>query len=286
MEGENEFLDKVSQFGNSLNDMDLKREFEELGIDLVIKSAGEAYSYRIYAAKDNEYITYFDTGKLTVKDEVRGWKGISKSSLEEMYEYNKSTLPVEIRLKTYNILEGLKHLMDTGSPIFQEIERRKYNLDKIKELNLTERATLQEDYKNGKLINIIENLGMFSNFYTGGEMNDKYQTKAYEESKNYMILPLSIRTDTQIVITPDNETASGFNGKIVSSRKGYSSSIPLAEIGKLDKEKMRSVVDEIKKFKIDQIRRIKKLRGYEEDRNKNDEKDLKNTNKQRIKITP
>ncbi|MEN1508279.1 hypothetical protein, partial [Pseudomonas aeruginosa] len=116
MDGENEFLDKVSQFGNSLNDMDLKREFEELGIDLVIKSAGEAYSYRIYAAKDNEYITYFDTGKLTVKDEVRGWKGISKSSLEEMYEYNKSTLPVEIRLKTYNILEGLKHLMDTGSP--------------------------------------------------------------------------------------------------------------------------------------------------------------------------
>lgn len=286
MEGESNFLDKVSQFGNSLNDIDFKREFEELGIDLVIKSSGEAYSYRIYAAKDKEYITYFDTEKLTVKDEVRGWKGISKSSLEEMFEYNKSSLPLEVRLKTFNILEGLKHLMDTGSPIFQEIERRKYNLDKIRNFNLEEKEQLQENYREGRLLKVVQNLGMYANFHTGVEMNERYMTKLYEEKKNYMTLPLSIKNNTQLVITPDADTSSGFNGKIVSSRKGYSSSIPLPEIGKLDKDEMRVIVNEIKKFKVDQIKRIKQLRAYEEERSKNESSHPKNKVKSKAKITP
>lgn len=286
MEGESNFLDKVSQFGNSLNDIDFKREFEELGIDLVIKSSGEAYSYRIYAAKDKEYITFFDTDKLTVKDDVRGWKGISKSSLEEMFEYNKSSLPLEVRLKTFNILEGLKHLMDTGSPIFQEIERRKYNLDKIRNFNLEEKEQLQENYRDGRLLKVVQNLGMYANFHTGVEMNERYMTKLYEEKKNYMTLPLSIKNNTQLVITPDADTTSGFNGKIVSSRKGYSSSIPLPEIGKLDKDEMRVVVNEIKKFKVDQIKRIKKLRAYEEERSKNESSHPKNKVKSKAKITP
>ena len=286
MEGESNFLDKVSQFGNSLNDIDFKREFEELGIDLVIKSSGEAYSYRIYAAKDKEYITFFDTDKLTVKDDVRGWKGISKSSLEEMFEYNKSSLPLEVRLKTFNILEGLKHLMDTGSPIFQEIERRKYNLDKIRNFNLEEKEQLQENYRDGRLLKVVQNLGMYANFHTGVEMNERYMTKLYEEKKNYMTLPLSIKNNTQLVITPDADTTSGFNGKIVSSRKGYSSSIPLPEIGKLDKDEMRVVVNEIKKFKVDQIKRIKQLRAYEEERSKNESSHPKNKVKSKAKITP
>ncbi|WP_449102013.1 hypothetical protein [Pseudomonas extremaustralis] len=258
-EGEDKLIDSFRKFDNQLLDIDFKSEFERLGLELHVKNA-EAYSYRIYASIGKENLSYIDTGKLTYKDPIRSWVGITKPNMEEMLEYNKSSMPKDVRFKLYNMLEGFKHLMDNTDEMFQELERRKYQLEKIKDKNLTEKLELSKNYADGDLTGVIYSLGaMTSNMYTGSEMNAKYETQVFDSKKDYMTIMLG--GGSELVLHRDEEAASGYFGKIITSRKGYSASVPLAEISKLDKDELSSVMSKIYVENKDQLIRLQKVRG-------------------------
>lgn len=259
-DGEDKLIDSFRKFDNQLLDIDFKSEFERLGLDLVVKHGGEPYSYRIYASNGKENLSYIDTGKLTYKDPIRSWVGITKNKVEEMIEYNKSSMPHKVRFELYNMMEGFKHLMDNTDEMFQELERRKYQLEKIKDKNLTEKLELSKSYSEGDLTRIISSLGsLTSSMYTGNEMNAKYETQIFDNKKDYMTIMLG--GGSELVLHSDEEAASGYFGKIITSRKGYSASIPIAEISKLDKDELSSVMSKIYVENKDQLVRLQKVRG-------------------------
>ncbi|WP_449105035.1 hypothetical protein [Pseudomonas mohnii] len=278
--GEDKLTEAFRKFDNQLLDIDLKSEFERLGLELNVKHGGEAYSYRIYASTGKENLSYIDTGKLTYKDPIRNWVGISKSNMEEMIEYNKSSMPKDVRFKLFNMLEGFKHLMDNTDGMFQEIERRTYNLNKIKEKNLTEKDEIHESYKNGHLISMISSMGGMTSFmYTGDEMNATHDTQAFDAKKDYMTIMLG--GGSVLVLHRDEETASGYLGKILTSRKGYSASIPCPEISKLDKDELSSAMSKIHLQNKDNLVRLQKVRGLLN----HDKKDEVSNNKMKLRTT-
>lgn len=278
--GEDKLTEAFRKFDNQLLDVDLKSEFERLGLELNVKHGGEAYSYRIYASTGKENLSYIDTGKLTYKDPIRNWVGITKSNMEEMIEYNKSSMPKDVRFKLFNMLEGFKHKMDNTDEIFLEIERRTYNLNKIKEKNLVEKDEIHESYKNGHLTGMISSLGlMTSNMHTGDEMNTRHETQSFDAKKDYMTIMLG--GGSELVLHRDEETASGYLGKILTSRKGYSASIPCPEISKLDKDELSAVMSKIYLENKDQLLRLQRVRGLINDVKKDDVK-VKN----KMTVTP
>lgn len=279
-DGEDKLAEAFRKFDNQLLDIDLKSEFERLGLELNVKHGGEAYSYRIYASIGKENLSYIDTGKLTYKDPIRNWVGITKSNMEEMIEYNKSSMPKDVRFNLFNMLEGFKHKMDNTDEIFQEIERRTYNLNKIKEKNLTEKDEIHQSYKDGHLTDMISRMGQMTSYmYTGDELNAKHDTQAFDAKKDYMTIMLG--GGSELVLHRDDETASGYLGKILTSRKGYSASISCPEISKLDKEELSTAMSKIHLQNKGNLVRLQKLRGLLT----NDKKDEVTHNKVKLRTT-
>lgn len=257
MEGEQNFLDKFTAFQSKLIDVDFKREFEELGFDLVIKGGSEAYEYNIYITQDSDVKTVINTGKLTNPDDRRKWIGVTKSHLEEMLEYNKPTLSPDIRLKLYNTLEGFKHLMDENNPLINEMATRKYQLGLIKAINTEERDFWASTYKDGTMIEKLSRMGDYARIATGEEMNIKFNTQIFDPKKPYVTIPGL--NNSQLVLSPTADSASGFLGKIVTSRKGYSSALPVSEISKLDPNELKPLMQAIGRANREDCLRVKNL---------------------------